>query len=251
MCHIPVFCWITATVLEDMLKTREGRELPQTLTEMYIHFLVVQTKVKKFKYGRRSETDPHWSPESRKIIESVGKLAFEQLQKGNMSFYKSDMTECGIDMRAVSKYSGVFTQIFKEERGLYQEKVFCFVHVSIQEFLAALHAHLTFINFGVNLIGEKQQTAPVLSKPFENTSLNDLHQSAVNKTLQSPNGHLDLFLRFLLGLSLQTNQTLLRGLLTQTGSSSQTNQETVQYIKKKISENLSAEKSINLFHCLN
>ncbi|XP_007577074.2 NACHT, LRR and PYD domains-containing protein 14-like [Poecilia formosa] len=39
--------------------------------------------------------------------------------------------------------------------------------------------------------------------------------------------------------------------MTQTGSSSQTNQETVQYIKKKISENESAEKSINLFHCLN
>ncbi|XP_035772342.1 NACHT, LRR and PYD domains-containing protein 12-like, partial [Neolamprologus brichardi] len=77
------------------------------------------------------------------------------------------------------------------------------------------------------------------------------YQSAVNKALESPNGHLDLFLRFLLGLSLQTNQTLLRGLLTQTGSSSQTNQETVQYIKKKLNENLSAEKSINLFHCLN
>uniref|UniRef100_A0A3P9HXD0 NACHT LRR and PYD domain-containing protein n=1 Tax=Oryzias latipes TaxID=8090 RepID=A0A3P9HXD0_ORYLA len=77
-----------------------------------------------------------------------------------------------------------------------------------------------------------------------------LYQSAVKKALQSPNGHLDLFLRFLLGLSLQTNQSLLQGLLTQTGSSSQTNRKTVQFIKKKISEDLSAEKSINLFHCL-
>uniref|UniRef100_G3Q0X7 NACHT domain-containing protein n=1 Tax=Gasterosteus aculeatus aculeatus TaxID=481459 RepID=G3Q0X7_GASAC len=50
MCHIPVFCWITATVLEEVLKTREGGELPKTLTEMYIHFLVVQSKVKKVKY---------------------------------------------------------------------------------------------------------------------------------------------------------------------------------------------------------
>ncbi|XP_076732511.1 protein NLRC3-like [Maylandia zebra] len=248
MCHIPVFCWITATVLEDVLETREGGQLPKTLTEMYIHFLVVQAKVKKVKYDGGAETDPHWSPESRKMMESLGKLAFDQLQKGNLIFYESDLTECGIDIRAASVYSGVFTQIFKEERGLYQDKVFCFIHLSVQEFLAALHVHLTFSNAGLNLL-EQQQTTSKRSSFFRKKE--SLHQSAVNKALRSPNGHLDLFLRFLLGLSLQTNQTLLRGLLTQTGSSSQTNQETVQYIKKKLSENLSAEKSINLIHCLN
>ncbi|CAI5670266.1 unnamed protein product [Oreochromis niloticus] len=249
MCHIPVFCWITATVLEDVLETREGGQLPNTLTEMYIHFLVVQAKVKKVKYDGGAETDPHWSPESRKMMESLGKLAFDQLQKGNLIFYESDLTECGIDIRAASVYSGVFTQIFKEERGLYQDKVFCFIHLSVQEFLAALHVHLTFINSGLNLL-EEQQTTSQKSETRESAEKH-FYQSAVNKALQSPNGHLDLFLRFLLGLSLQTNQTLLRGLLTQMGSSSQTNQETVQYIKKKLSENLSAEKSINLFHCMN
>uniref|UniRef100_A0A8C9WZC2 Si:dkey-218h11.6 n=1 Tax=Sander lucioperca TaxID=283035 RepID=A0A8C9WZC2_SANLU len=239
MCHIPIFCWITATVLEDMLKTREGGELPKTLTEMYIHFLVVQSKVKNIKYDRGAETDPHWSPDTRKMIESLGKLAFEQLQKGNLIFYESDLIECGINIRSASVYSGVFTQIFKEERGLYQDKVFSFIHLSVQEFLAALHVHLTFTNSGVNLLAEEQTTST------------GFYQSAVDKALQSPNGHLDLFLRFLLGLSLQTNQNLLRGLVTQRGSSSQTSQETVEYIKKKISENLSAERSINLFHCLN
>ncbi|XP_065326026.1 protein NLRC3-like [Pelmatolapia mariae] len=238
MCHIPVFCWITATVLEDVLETRGGGQLPKTLTEMYIHFLVVQAKVKKVKYDGGAETDPHWSPESRKMMESLGKLAFDQLQRGNLIFYESDLTECGIDIRAASVYSGVFTQIFKEERGLYQNKVFCFIHLSVQEFLAALHVHLTFIKSRKNLL-EEQQTTSMLSQLISKPNLqSSLHQSAVSKTLQSPNGHLDLFLRFLLGLSLQTNQTLLRGLLTQTGSSSQINQETVQYIKKKLKEAL-------------
>uniref|UniRef100_A0AAQ4QPX5 NACHT domain-containing protein n=1 Tax=Gasterosteus aculeatus aculeatus TaxID=481459 RepID=A0AAQ4QPX5_GASAC len=254
MCHIPVFCWITATVLEEVLKTREGGELPKTLTEMYIHFLVVQSKVKKVKYEGGAETDPHWSPESRKMIESLRKLAFDQLQKGNLIFYESDLTECGIEIRAASVYSGVFTQIFREERGLYQDKVFCFVHLSVQEFLAALHVHLTYFSSGVNLLSEEQTTSrrskrSKRSKPKPKPKR--LYLSAVDKALQSPNGHLDLFLRFLLGLSLETNQTLLQGLLTQTGSRSQTNQETVQYIKEKISENVSPEKSINLFHCLN
>uniref|UniRef100_A0A8C9XRR8 NACHT domain-containing protein n=1 Tax=Sander lucioperca TaxID=283035 RepID=A0A8C9XRR8_SANLU len=239
MCHIPVFCWITATVLEDVLKTREGGELAKTLTEMYIHFLVVQTKVKNIKYDGGAETDPHWSPDTREMIESLGKLAFEQLQKQNPIFYESHVKECGIDITAASVYSAVFTQIFKEERGLFQDKVFSFVHLSVQEFLAALHVHLTFANSGVNLLSGKHTTST------------QFYQSAVDKALESPNGHLDLFLRFLLGLSLESNQKHLQGLLTQTGSSLQKNEKTVKYIKKKISENLSAERSINLFHCLN
>ncbi|KAM9759022.1 uncharacterized protein ACNS7B_005837 isoform 2-T2 [Menidia menidia] len=248
MCHIPVFCWISATVLEKLLKTRG--QLPRSLTEMYIHFLVVQAKVKRVKYDGGSETDPHWSPESRKMVESLGKLAFDQLQKGNLIFYESDLTECGIDISAASVYSGVFTQVFKEESRLYQDRVFCFVHLSVQEFLAALHVHLTFSRSGTNLL-EEQTTLSTMFNRFFKPSLQQLHKTAVKVALQSPNGHLDLVLRFLLGLSLQTNQRLLRGLLTQTGSDSQTNQETVQYIKKKLSEDVSVERIINLIHCLN
>ncbi|XP_029983193.1 protein NLRC3-like [Sphaeramia orbicularis] len=247
MCHIPVFCWITATVLEDMLETTDRRQLPKTLTEMYIHFLVVQAKLTNVKYDGRSGTDPPWSPETRKMIGSLGKLAFEQLKKGNLIFYESDLTECGIDISSASVYSGVFTQVFKEERGLYQDKRFCFIHLSVQEFLAALHVHQTFTNTGVNLLSG--QTS-VWSKLSMDKSV-QLYQTAVDQALQSPNGHLDLFLRFLVGLSLKTNQSLLQSLVKPRGSSSKTNQKTVEYIKKKISENVSAERSVNLFHCLN
>ncbi|XP_029020586.1 NACHT, LRR and PYD domains-containing protein 3-like [Betta splendens] len=251
MCHIPVFCWITATVLEDVLKTNDGGELPKTLTEMFIQLLVVQSKVKAIKYDGGAETDPHWNKNNKKMIKSLGKVAFEQLQKGNIIFCESDLTECGIDIRAASVYSGVFTQIFKEERGLYQDKVFSFIHLSVQEFLAALHVHRTFINSGVNLLSEQRSTSKLAKLFKDKPEPSQFYNNAVDQALQSPNGHLDLFLRFLLGLSLKSNQALLQGLLTKTGSRSQTSQETVQYIKKKISENLSAEKSINLFHCLN
>ncbi|CAL8330518.1 unnamed protein product [Boreogadus saida] len=262
MCHIPVFCWITATVLEDLFKTsKRGEEMPKTVTQMYSHFLRVQSIQGDRKYHGRAETDPDWSSESREIIVSLGKLAFNQLEKGNLIFYEADLAECDIDIRAASVYSGVFTQIFKEECGLYQDKVFCFVHLSIQEFLAALYVSLSFIDTGVNLLSEE----PTTSGEYEQLLL---YKSAVDKALQSENGHLDLFLRFLLGLSLETNWDLLRGLLAkkdsrslitpikrnqlrQTGRGSQTNQKTVSYIKKKIGGELSTERSINLFHCLN
>ncbi|CAL8292149.1 unnamed protein product [Lota lota] len=244
MCNIPVFCWITATVLKNFFKTSQIEEMPKTVTQMYIHFLRVQSIQGDRKYHGRAETDPHWSSESRKIIVSLGKLAFNQLEKGNLIFYKADLEECGIDITAASVYSGVFTQIFKEECGLYQDKVFCFVHLSIQEFLAALHVFLSFIDTGVNLLSEKQPTS-------RKDKLLLLHQSAVDKALQSENGHLDLFLRCLLGFSLETNHILLRGLLGRTQSSSWNKQETISYIKDKMSGDLSPERSINLFHCLN
>uniref|UniRef100_A0A8C5FNW6 NACHT domain-containing protein n=1 Tax=Gadus morhua TaxID=8049 RepID=A0A8C5FNW6_GADMO len=244
MCHIPVFCWITATVLEGFFKTSQGEEeMAKTMTQLYSHFLRIQSIQGDMKYHGRAETDLQWSSESREIIVCLGKLAFNQLEKGNLIFYEADLVECDIDIRAASVYSGVFTQIFKEDCGLYQDKVFCFVHLSIQEFLAALYVLLSFIDTGVNLLSKEQPTSR------EDEFI--IYQSAVGMALQSENGHLDLFLRFLLGLSLETNQNLLRGLLGQTVSSSQTNQRTVSYIKERISGDLSPERSINLFYCLN
>uniref|UniRef100_W5KCB9 NACHT domain-containing protein n=1 Tax=Astyanax mexicanus TaxID=7994 RepID=W5KCB9_ASTMX len=211
MCHIPVFCWITATVLERMLSEAESGEIPKTLTQMFTHFLIFQIKHKSQKYSGTSDTDPQ---QTRTSILALGKLAFQQLEKGNLIFYEEDLRECGIDIIEVSVYSGVCTQIFREEHELHLGKVFSFVHLSVQEFLAALYAFIYI-------------------------------------ALQSENGHLDLFLRFLLGLSRESNQTLLRVILTPTERISHSNEEIVEYIKKKIEDNSSPEKSINLFHCLN
>ncbi|XDV33693.1 hypothetical protein PO909_004006 [Leuciscus waleckii] len=232
MCHIPVFCWISATVLEEMLRKSWKGKIPKTLTQMYTHFLTIQTNIKH-------EKDYEKKVKDEDMIVKLGKLAFQQLVKGNLIFYEEDLRECGIDVTEASVYSGLCTQIFREELGLYQGKVFCFVHLSIQEHLAALYAHISFTNNCIN----------VYWKTFN--PLAGLHHTAVNEALQSENGHLDLFLRFLLGLSLESNQTLLRELLTQTGSCSYNKEETVQYIKQKIRENHSPERSINLFHCLN
>ncbi|KAA0701592.1 NACHT, LRR and PYD domains-containing protein 10 [Triplophysa tibetana] len=233
MCHIPVFCWISATVLERMLSEAESEgEIPKTLTQMYTHFLIIQTNIKHQKdYEKKVKNDED-------MIFKLAKLSFEQLVKGNLIFYDEDLRECGIDVAEASVYSGLCTQIFREEFGLYQGKVYCFVHLSIQEHLAALYAHISITNNKRNVFNKARK-------------ISELHQRAVDESLRSKNGHLDLFLRFLLGLSLESNQNLLGGLMTQTVRSSHSNEKTVEYIKKKISSTRSPEKSINLFHCLN
>ncbi|XP_072221399.1 protein NLRC3-like [Leuresthes tenuis] len=244
MCHIPVFCWITAKVLEDELKTREGGELPKTLTEMYIHFLVVQTKVKKVKYDGGAGKDP----DVREVIESLGKLAFQQLLKGNLIFYESDLRKSGIDIRDASLYSGVFTEIFREERGLYDNTVYCFVHLSVQEFLAAVYMIHCYTN------RKKKVLQSFLGEDYSYSSLDDFLNKVMEKSLDSRNGHLDLFVRFLHGLSVESNQRLLAGLLGRIENSPETIQRVINNLKK-INRNseartISPDRSINIFHCL-
>ncbi|KAF4079396.1 hypothetical protein AMELA_G00177590 [Ameiurus melas] len=235
MCHIPVFCWISATVLERILGEEESEEIPKTLTQMYTHFLIIQTNIIREKYSKKQESD-------EEMLLKLGQLAFQQLQKGNLIFYEEDLRECGIDVREAAVYSGVCTQIFREEFGFHQSKVYCFVHLSIQEHLAALYVHLKFMMEKINILDQYQ--SPV-------SRVSDVHKSAIDQALECQTGHLYLFLRFLLGLSQKSNQKLLHILVKQTRRNSKSVEDTVQHIKKKISEDLPTEKSINLFHCLN
>ncbi|XP_048012892.1 NACHT, LRR and PYD domains-containing protein 3-like isoform X4 [Megalobrama amblycephala] len=247
MCHIPVFCWISSTVLQKLLKEDLSAEIPQTLTEMYIHFLLIQINMKNQKYEERGTEKLLQS--NREVIVKLAELAFKQLIKGNVMFYEEDLRESGIDVIDAAVYSGLCTEIFKEESGILQRKVYCFVHLSFQELLAAFYvfySHLTKNMEPLDLF-ERYRS--------EKISLCDLLTSAVDKTLQSKNGLLDLFLRFLLGISLESNQKILKVLLIHTENSSETIRETIQYIKDTIKRDdyqmaLSVDKSINLFLCL-
>ncbi|XP_051742918.1 NACHT, LRR and PYD domains-containing protein 12-like isoform X35 [Ctenopharyngodon idella] len=263
MCHIPVFCWISATVLQNILEEKRNTDVknnqadeisktlqesntedtPKTLTQMYTHFLRFQIQQSRRKYYGEYAADVSWDKDA---ILSLGKLAFNELERNNVIFYDTDLEACGIDVYKASVYSGMCTQIFKEETGIILGTMYCFVHLSIQEFIAALYAHL-FVNINKTNVLVDEST----EQENENETMIDFLKTAVDEALESDNGHLDLFLRFLLGLSLQSNQRLLRGLLTQQEDNDQSNKEIIQYIKQKLEDNLPAERSINLFYCLN
>ncbi|XP_071373287.1 NACHT, LRR and PYD domains-containing protein 12-like [Centroberyx affinis] len=250
MCHIPVFCWITATVLEHMLTTDQRGELPKTLTEMYSHFLLVQTKRKKQKYDERHEMSQQELTETdREVLLKLGRLAFEHLEKGNLMFYQEDLEECGLDVREALVFSGVCTEIFKQECVLFQKMVYCFVHLSIQEFLAAVymsHCHKnrdkkvlkTFLGQDRSIFGSSDPSLDVFLR------------RVMGKALKSKNGHLDLFVRFLHGLSLESNQSLLGGLLGRTESSPESVQRAISNLKEMNTSKTSPDRSINIFHCL-
>ncbi|XP_016335318.1 uncharacterized protein LOC107683790 [Sinocyclocheilus anshuiensis] len=264
MCYIPVFCWITATVLQNILEEKinndqknnqaddaskilqesNTEDTPKTLTQMYTHFLRFQIQQSRRKYDGEYRPDVSWDKDA---MLSLGKLAFHQLQRNNLLFYDTDLESCGIDASQASVYSSMCTQMFKEEKGIILGTTFCFVHLSIQEFIAALYAHL-FLDIKKKSVFVQDYT----EQENKNETMTDLLKTAVDKALESETGHLDLFLRFLLGLSLQSNRPLLRGLLTQQDGNDENYNKIVQYIKEKLEDKkMSPERSINLFYCLN
>uniref|UniRef100_A0A674N9L8 NACHT domain-containing protein n=1 Tax=Takifugu rubripes TaxID=31033 RepID=A0A674N9L8_TAKRU len=243
MCLIPVFCWITAIVLEDMMTRDQRGELPQTLTDLYSHFLRVQIKRKKQKYGGKQRPE-ELTEADKELLLKLGRLAFEHLEKGNIMFYSEDLERCGLDVSEVSVYSGVCTEIFKRESVIFQKSVYCFVHLSVQEFLAAVYMFHRYTRKDTVVINQFLK----YSKPI--TSLDDFLRRALMKSLKSENGHLDLFVRFLHGLSLESNQRILGGLLDQMENHPETIQKVLNNLKKVNSDEISPDRSINIFLCL-
>ncbi|XP_040908600.1 NACHT, LRR and PYD domains-containing protein 14-like, partial [Toxotes jaculatrix] len=245
MCQIPVFCWISATVLEHMLTTEQRGELPKTLTDLYSHFLLVQTKRKKHKYDEGHETSPQELMKAdSEVLLKLGRLAFEHLEKGNIMFYQEDLEQCGLDVTEALVYSGVCTEIFKRESVIFQKTVYCFVHLSIQEFLAAVYMFHCVTNRKTEVLKD------FLGEQCVDSSLHFFLMKTVNKSLSSRNGHLDLFVRFLHGLSLESNQRLLGGLLGQTDTRPETIQKVINNLKEMNRGDISPDRSINIFHCL-
>ncbi|XP_034535360.1 NACHT, LRR and PYD domains-containing protein 12-like [Notolabrus celidotus] len=238
MCHIPVFCWISAETLQSLLTQNHSGELPKTVTEMYTHFLIVQRKITQEKDYQDHDTD-------KELIVKLGKLAFEQLQKGNIIFEEDDFESCGIALRPAADYSGVCTQIIKKEHGFHKRAMYCFIHLSVQEFLAALYVLETFLDSGQRLLVSQTRV-----KMKGKHSVIFLHRDAVDLALASDYGQWDLFLRFLLGLSQDENQKLMKKVLRNKDGHQWSNEVTIDYIHDKIKKLSYTDQSINLFHCL-
>ncbi|XP_047194603.1 NACHT, LRR and PYD domains-containing protein 12-like isoform X1 [Hippoglossus stenolepis] len=235
MCQIPVFCWITVTVMKKMLRDNLTGVMPKTLTEMYAYLLLCQT-------DRMMEG--HYPMESDSVVLKLAELAYRQLEKGKLIFYAADLKECGMDVKEATIYSGVCTELFVME-GRRRREVFSFVHLTIQEFLAAVYAHHSYVQKRDNVVLgylKRMQTRWLPKSLFK------FHKTAIEKALESKDGHWDLFLRFLLGLSLESNQELLGRILNLEAEGEEDLPRTVQFIKEKIREE--PESNHNLFHCL-
>lgn len=261
MCHIPIFCWIAAKVLVCLLDNSqdENIKIPTTLTEMYTYFLVIQMQVATEKYDKQNESDIEKIFKSNKeFILKLGRLAFEQLEKGKIIFTAKELEEYGIGIEKAGVYCGLCTEIFKEENVFHKRKLYCFVHLTVQEYFAALFVYHSFASKKIDspslkdflLNGSEEALKPLLDEDPVDLPLDELMEIAIANSTPRKTGELDMFLRFLIGLSLQSTQELLEGLIQQTEEYS----DIIEKVRKSLTEidllDCSPERCLNLVHCL-
>ncbi|XP_062395969.1 NACHT, LRR and PYD domains-containing protein 3-like isoform X2 [Sardina pilchardus] len=259
ICHIPALCSIAVSVVQNMLEQGESRMI-QTCTELYSHFLHSQMKTDAEAKSRsvhiegEKMVDGKPQRSRREIILRFSELALRQLMENSFTFSEQDLRYCEIYMAETDSILGVLlrlrsfqTEINPGKSEFFQENVFCFKHRGIQEFLAAFFVFYAYNNKNMDVLKH------VLEGNFriqaEDVSLDTLLRSAVDNMLERKNGH-QYFLRFLLGISLESNQILLQSLLTDSCDSSGTTESIRKYIKDLGKQaDVSMDRCIDLLHC--
>nr|XP_061796665.1 NACHT, LRR and PYD domains-containing protein 12-like [Nerophis lumbriciformis] len=241
MCHIPIFCWLTARVLQHHLDKGKKGELPTTLTNMYSALIGHLLENSKERNTNKYILD----------VKALAKLAFDHTMKNCQIFYEKDLVDSGFDYSQAAKHSGIFTEVFKEVPPLKRnkQKMFQFVHLTIQEYLAALYVMMSLFHDKKNVLDDSGWLLKKVAELFKQTTITEVHQSALQKASESE-GKLDMFLRFLFGLSLPCNQELVEELLKAPQACGQSKSKTVELIMERIKQN-TPEKNVNLFYCLN
>ncbi|XP_027898695.1 protein NLRC3-like [Xiphophorus couchianus] len=264
MCHIPIFCWIASKVFEYLLlKMESSREkttkIPTTLIEMYTHFFCIQIRIAVEKYDKENELEiTEIFRLNEDFIFKLGRMAFEKLNKGEIIFSSDDLKSYGIDTKKAGVDCGLCTTIFKEESIFHSKKLYCFVHLTIQEYFAALFVYRSFASKTIDsqslrdflLIGSEDELKTILDVHPVDLPLDELMEIAIANSTSRKTGELDMFLRFLIGMSLESTQKQLQGLIQQTEDHS----EVVENIRTSITEidllDCSPDRCLNLVHCM-
>lgn len=246
MCHMPLFCWVASKVLQGQFQSLPpSKNLPITLTNLYTIMLHRHTQISIQKLQNDPSEDTKGLTAETLLIK-LAKLSYNMLEKNEFQIEKEHWDEVELpESYPAMSCTGFCTEFYREKYMIYTEKVSCFAHPTIQEYLAAVHVFYCFKKHGKNVLEQSK-----LSKVLK-VSLTDLLKCAVDKALSSKNCNFDIFLRFLLGLSVEANQEMLKSVFHFSTSSSQNaREETTRYISKRIKEGHFPEKHDNLWRCI-
>ncbi|XP_029303869.1 NLR family CARD domain-containing protein 3-like [Cottoperca gobio] len=242
MCHLPLFCSLVADEYQHYSTTQA--ELPRSITYMYTKLLLALMR------QHRTFRAPNQSPdEEEDFLMKLGKLAFNMLEKDEFRIDQFNWNVVGVEEEEAVINSGMCTQYLTKPFVLCHEHVLSFIHPTMQEYLAALYVFLTFINHGKNMF--EQQLKDRFKGIFKaQRTMMELYKSAVDSSLLCDDGKLDIFLRFLLGMSLKTNLELIQPFCTSPLTWPTVTNDAAALIRKRIRENQYPGRNSNLHCCL-
>ena len=135
LCYIPVNCFIICSCLFQLLSSASPGLLPTTLTEVY------SIAVKFFYYRHHTKVNnveklflkpfKELSSSIQKVFKRLGKIAFDGIRKGRLIFESHEVKDL--------ESNGLFHRLpDTRDRPLAEPRPqYCFMHLTIQEFLAA------------------------------------------------------------------------------------------------------------------
>ncbi|KAM9359124.1 protein NLRC3 [Symphorus nematophorus] len=207
----PFVCWMMCTVFDRCYRYRGYGEHPPRLTPFYVSIVTVQTNRRLQAYYDKQDNELKWSNDDKNQLIKMGKMAFKMLERDVSVFFEGDLKEYGLKLTEVTVWSGLCTELPNVDG----KRVFCFVHFTIQEFMAALYVFTMFRLESKNVLEAGGLHMPKMFMTKDHTkSAAGLVHCALERTLSAPLGHYDMFLRFLCGvLNPDCHDTMLSGYL--------------------------------------
>lgn len=244
MCHLPIFCVLVADMCQSIFKKQGPQaELPKGIT--YIYTKLFSDLFHHYYKDRKAAVD------KQKFIMSLGKCAFSMLEKGSyhLSSYNKDTEEPVDEVEAIT-YSGLCTQFYIKPLLFVDEKIFTFLHPTMQEYLASLYVFLTCVNEDKNIF-EQPKSKLSLKRKGHKKGLTEMYKNALEKSLSCEDGKLDMFMRFLFGLSNTSNNKLIQQYAKPSSVKwASVAEEAGAIIRKKMAENQYPARNKNLELCL-
>ncbi|RMC09217.1 hypothetical protein DUI87_14225 [Hirundo rustica rustica] len=227
MCLIPALCNVVCICLEYLLlKHQMSVELPQTMTQFYIKMFLIFLNKQQGDCAGDEETQLNCN---KKAILGLFDLALRGLEEKKLVFYDGDIPE---DVKEFASLHGLLTVFEVKTSSPCPEVGYAFVHLSLQEFFAALC-----------LMVSRRVDKNHLKKKFFLKSKWTLKNETKTEFMET-------FHIFLSGLSSRECRTFLALLAERDEAWVQEKQDVIlQSLKKLAATHLSGPKVLELCHC--
>ncbi|XP_077618668.1 NLR family CARD domain-containing protein 3 isoform X1 [Crocuta crocuta] len=247
MCTVPAFCQLAGSALGHLRHSRPGPQdsgqwTPRTLCELYAWYFRMALGGDGQEKGKASPRIEQAAHSSRKVVGTLGRLAFHGLVRKKYVFYEQDLKAFGVDLALLQ--GSLRGCLLQREETLAALPAYCFLHLSLQEFLAAAYYYGAAKRAIFDLFTEGGVSWPRLGFLTH-------FRSAAQRAMQAEDGRLDVFLRFLSGLLSPRVNALLAGSLTVQGEHRGYRAQAAELLQGCLVPDAAVcARAVNVLHCL-